>query len=98
MQAAYNQKLQEKSSQDTVIQRCSEKLEMRSAELALQKQQFREYETEYYTLVQKTVVAYEKYLDNGKKGNGGLLAEETRKRVQREIEQHKKERMQKQAD
>lgn len=98
VQAAYNQKLQEKSNQDTVIQRCSEKLEMRSAELALQKQQFREYETAYYTLVQKTVDAYEKYLDNGKKGTGGLLAEETRKRVQREIEQHKNELMQKQAD
>ena len=98
MQAAYNQKLQEKSSQDTVIQRCSEKLEMRSGELEQFTRQFEGLETEYYTLVQKTVDAYEKYLKNGKKGNGGLLAEETRKRIQREIEQHKNDLMQKQAD
>ena len=33
---------------------------------------------------------YEKYLENGKNGPGGLLAIETRGRIQRSIEQHKK--------
>ena len=98
VQAEYNRKLQEKSSQDAVIQRCSEKIEMKSAELGIQKKQYREYETEHYTLVQKTVEAYERYLENGKKGTGGLLAEESRTRLYRSIGQHQSELMQKQAD
>ena len=48
--------------------------------------------------MQKTVEAYERYLENGEKGTGGLLAEETRKRVSRSIDQNKSELMQKQAD
>lgn len=98
VQEEYNRRLQERSSQDAVIQQCSEKIEMKSAELGIQKKQYREYKTEHYTLVQKTVEAYERYLENGEKGTGGLLAEETRKRVSRSIDQNKSELMQKQAD
>lgn len=98
VQNEYDLKLQEKSGQDTTIVRCVEKIEAKSAELEEQEECYRKYQIEHYTIVQRTVEAYEKYLENGKKGTGGLLAEETRQRITRSIEQHKSLLMQKQAD
>ncbi len=98
VQNEYDLKLQEKSGQDTTIVRCVEKIEAKSAELEEQEECYRKYQIEHYTIVQRTVEAYEKYLENGKKGTGGLLAEETRRRITRSIEQHKSLLMQKQAD
>ena len=97
VQGAYGQKLQEKSAQDTVIQRCGEKIEARSSELEIQTRQYKEYEIESYSLVQRTIEAYDKYLENGRKGVGGLLAEDTRGRIRRSIEQHRDELMRRQA-
>ena len=98
VQAAYNEKLQEKSGQDTTIERCTDKINAKSSELEIQEKKFREYQIEYYTLVQRTVEAYEKSLESTKKGPGGLLAEDTRKRLVRSIEQHKNMLMEKQAE
>ncbi len=98
VQSEYGLKLQEKSGQDSTIVRCAEKIEVKSAELNEQEECYRKYQIEHYTIVQRTVEAYEKYLENGKKGTGGLLAEETRRRITRSIEQHKSLLMQKQAD
>lgn len=98
VQNEYGEKLQEKSGQDTTIFRCAEKIEAKTAELDEQEKRYREYLTEHYVIVQRTAEAYEKYLENGKKGAGGLLAEETRGRIVRSIEQHKSLLMQKQAD
>ncbi len=98
VQNEYNGKLQTKSGQDTIILRCQERIEAKSEELEEQEKLYLQYQTEYYTIVQRTVEAYEKYLKNGKKGAGGLLAEETRGRIVRSIEQHKGLLMQKQAD
>lgn len=98
VQNEYDLKLQEKSGQDTTIVRCVEKIEAKSAELEEQEECYRKYQIEHYTIVQRAVEAYEKYLENGKKGTGGLLAEETRRRITRSIEQHKSLLMQKQAD
>ena len=81
-----------------VIQRCTDKIKAKSAELEEQEKRYREYQIRYYTIVQRTVEAYEKYLENGGKGVGGLLADETRGRIARSIEQHKSLLMQKQAD
>lgn len=94
----YNAKLQERSGQEAVIQRCTDKIKAKSAELEEQEKRYREYQIRYYTIVQRTVEAYEKYLENGGKGVGGLLADETRGRIARSIEQHKSLLMQKQAD
>lgn len=98
VQNEYNAKLQEKSGQDTTISRCGEKIEAKSGELAEQEKRYREYQTGYYTIVQRTVEAYEKYLKNGKKGPGGLLAEDTRRRIGNSITQHERDLTQKQAD
>ncbi|MCC8045754.1 MAG: hypothetical protein LIP12_09675 [Clostridiales bacterium] len=94
----FQRKSREKSDQETVISRCEYKIEEKKAELEIQEKQFKEYQIEHYTVVQKVVEAYEKYLSNDKKGTGGLLAEDTRKRIQRSIEQQKSDLMQKQAD
>ena len=73
-------------------------IEDRTEKLGEQEKQYKEYQIEHYAVVQKTVEAYEKYLENGRKGPGGLLAEETRGRIRRSIEQHKNSLVQLQAD
>lgn len=83
---------------ETVIARCEDRIKEKTKKLEEQEKQYKEYQIEYYTIVQKTVEAYEKYLENGRKGPGGLLAEETRGRIRRSIEQHKSGLMQLQAD
>lgn len=88
----------EKSNLDTTIARCEYQIQEKTIKLEEQEKQYKEYQIEHYTVVQRTVEAYEKYLENGKKGPGGLLAEETRGRVRRSIEQHKSDLMQLQAD
>ncbi len=98
VQETYTAKLQEHTGKDTTISRCLEKIEARTQELEQQEKQYRFYQTEYYTVTKRAVEAYEKYLENDGKGPGGLLAEETRGRVRRSIEQHKGDLMQKQAD
>ena len=91
-------RVQEAAAQDTIIQRCGEKIAARSGELTIQEEKFQEYQVQHYSLVQRTVEAYEKYLEAGGKGIGGLLIEDTRKRISRSIEQHKDALMQKQAE
>lgn len=85
-------------AQETAIRRCEDGIKDKTEKLGEQEKQYKEYQIEHYTVVQKTVEAYEKYLENGRKGPGGLLAEETRGRVRRSIEQHKSSLMQLQAD
>ncbi len=84
--------------QDAVILRCAEKIEEKFEELEKQEKRFEDFKIEYYTLVQKTVEAYEKYLENGSKGAGGILAEDSRRRYAQAIEGYKSDLMQKQAD
>ena len=97
-QKEYSSRVQEAAAQDTIIQRCGEKIAARSGELTIQEEKFQEYQVQHYSLVQRTVEAYEKYLEVGGKGIGGLLIEDTRKRISRSIEQHKDALMQKQAE
>ena len=98
VQKEYGSRVQEAAAQDTIIQRCGEKIAARSGELTIQEEKFQEYQVQNYSLVQRTVEAYEKYLEAGGKGIGGLLIEDTRKRISRSIEQHKDALMQKQAE
>ncbi|MDO4343774.1 MAG: SbcC/MukB-like Walker B domain-containing protein [Eubacteriales bacterium] len=94
----YAKNVQTDSEQKTVIVRCEDRIKDKTEKLEEQEKQYKEYQIEHYTIVQKTVDAYEKYLENGRKGPGGLLADETRGRVRRSIEQHKSSLMQLQAD
>ena len=90
--------IQKNIEQETVIRRCEDRINDKTEKLREQEKQYKKYQIEYYTVVQKTVEAYEKYLENGRKGPGGLLAEETRGRIRRSIEQHKSSLVQLQAD
>ena len=90
--------VQKNIEQETVITRCKDRIEDRTEKLGEQEKQYKEYQIEHYAVVQKTMEAYEKYLENGRKGPGGLLAEETRGRIRRSIEQHKNSLVQLQAD
>lgn len=80
---------QEGSSLDVEIQVCVENGRRRNEELEMEEARFHEYELAAYPVVQKAVETYEKYLAGSTQG--GLLAQETRGRVTRSIEQHKKE-------
>lgn len=80
---------QENSSLGAEIQLCGAKRQQKKIELEAEEGRFREYEINAYTVVQKAVEAYEKFLAGGTQG--GLLAQETRGRIARRIEQHKKE-------
>lgn len=90
--------VQKNIEQETVITRCKDRIKDRTEKLGEQEKQYKEYQIEHYVVVQKTVEAYERYLENGRKGPGGLLAEETRGRIRRSIEQHKNSLVQLQAD
>ena len=83
-------KLQESSDLETTIQVCEKDIDQKAAGLKSEEAVFGEFEITAYSVVQKAVETYEKYLENGKNGSGGLLATETRGRIQRSIEQHRK--------
>jgi len=80
---------QENSSLGAEIQLCGARRQQKKIELEAEEGRFRKYEINAYTVVQKAVEAYEKFLAGGTQG--GLLAQETRGRIARRIEQHKKE-------
>ncbi len=94
----YTENIKTDSDQKTTITRCEDRIKDKTEKLGEQEKRYKEYQIEHYAVVQKTVEAYEKYLESGKKGPGGLLAEETRGRIRRSIEQHKSSLMQLQAD
>lgn len=94
----YQENVQNNIEQETIIKCCEDRVKDKTEKLEEQEKQYKEYQIEHYMVVQKTVEAYEKYLENGRKGPGGLLAEETRGRIRRSIEQHKSDLVQLQAD
>lgn len=79
----------ENSSLGVEIQICKEKGQQKKAELEAEQIRFHEYEISAYTVVQRAVEGYERFLAGSTQG--GLLAQETRARIVRSIEQHKKE-------
>ena len=86
---------QESRGLSVEIRMCAEKDRQKKAELEVEEAHFQEYETAAYTVVQKAVEAYEKFLSGS--AQGGLLAQETRGRIARSIEQHRKELFSRQA-
>lgn len=83
--------MEESSRLETVIRLCGNAIETKSSELEKEEEKFKEFEISVYTVVQKAVEAYEKYVEGGMTGPGGTLAPETRSRVTRSIEQHRKD-------
>ena len=75
---------------ETEIQLCKKTIESKTAELENEEKVFHEFKINSYTVVQRAVEAYEKYLQNGKTGTGGLLMPATRERVARAISEHRK--------
>ena len=66
-------------------------IDAKTEELDKEDKKFKEYEISVYPIVQRAVEAYDKFVAAGMTGPGGILASETRSRVARSIEQHKKE-------
>ena len=83
--------MSENSKLETTIQVCRQTIETKTEEIDKDKEKFREYEISAYPVVQRAVEAYEKYVEAGMTGAGGLFAPETRSRLSRSIEQHRKE-------
>ena len=76
---------------DTKILMCGNGIDAKTTELDKEETKFKEYEISVYPIVQKAVEAYEKFVEAGMTGPGGILALETRSRVVRSIEQHRKD-------
>lgn len=85
--------MEESSRLETVIRLCGNAIETKSAEFEKEEEKFKEYEISVYTVVQRAVEAYEKYVENGMKGIGGILTDDARKRYMRSREQHKNDLM-----
>ncbi|MGN1140068.1 MAG: SbcC/MukB-like Walker B domain-containing protein, partial [Oliverpabstia sp.] len=81
----------EYSRLDTRIQVCLEDIERKKAELEIEEKAYQEFEITSYTIVQKAVEAYDRYVENGNAGMGGIMVPETRSRLKRSIEQHKQD-------
>ena len=77
------------SEQDAAIRIAQTEIDNHTKMLETEEKGFKEYQITAYAIVQKAVEAYEKYLENGRQGQGGLLAEETRGRINRSISQHR---------
>lgn len=83
--------MNENSRLETTIQVCGNAIDTKTMALNKEKEKFTEYEISAYPVVQRAVEAYEKYVEAGMTGAGGILALETRSRLSRSIEQHGKE-------
>lgn len=77
------------SEQNAAIKAAQTEIDNHTKMLETEEKGFKEYQITAYAVVQKAVEAYEKYLENGRQGQGGLLAEETRGRINRSIIQHR---------
>lgn len=82
--------MNENSRLETTIQVCGNAIDTKTMEFNKEKEKFTEYKISAYPVVQKAVEAYEKYVEAGMTGTGGIIASETRSRLSRGIEQHRK--------
>lgn len=82
-------KMDERVRLDTKILVCGNDINTKTTELDKEEAKFREYEISAYPIVQRAVEAYDKFVETGMTGPGGILALETRSRLMRSIEQHK---------
>ncbi|HIW83906.1 MAG TPA: hypothetical protein H9873_06265 [Candidatus Dorea gallistercoris] len=88
------EKLKQISELTTLITSCEEKLKQKTAEAEEARKNYREYEITVYPVVQKAVEAYEKFLQNGNRGLGGLMQPQSRRRTEQKIEKSKQDLLQ----
>lgn len=75
----------------SVISKCADQIEETERELKQEEIKFHEYQLMEYAAVQKATRDYDRYLENGKTGQGGLIVPDTRRRIRSEIDRHSKE-------
>lgn len=81
----------QKSRCETEIERTTEQLKEESGKLKADEAAFKEYQITEYGAVQKAVRDYDRYLENGKQGQGGLIVPDTRRRIHNQINQYSQE-------
>lgn len=80
-----------KSKMNSQIDILAKTLTAKTEKFAENQKQFEEYELTQYGAVQKATQAYERFLENGEKGAGGLLAALSRRRVGERIAAYERE-------
>lgn len=77
-----------KSRCQAKIENTVQRLEDETEGLKREEEAFKEYELTEYGAVQKAVKEYDRYLENGGKGPGGLIAPDSKRKARSEIERH----------
>lgn len=77
-----------KSRCQAVIDGDIRQIDEESARLEQDEAAFKEYQMTQYAAVQKATGDYDRYLENGCKGPGGLIVQDTRRRINNEIKLH----------
>ena len=85
------EKMKEGSDLTTLILNCEERLGQKTQESDEAERAYQEYEIIAYPIVQKAVEVYEKFLQNGSNGPGGLMQPQSRKRTEQKIEKAKQD-------
>ncbi|MBQ2400638.1 MAG: hypothetical protein II311_01330, partial [Lachnospiraceae bacterium] len=80
----------ERARLDTKIQVCGKEIDAKTTELSKEEEAFKEYEVSAYPIVQRAVEAYDKYVEAGMKGVGGLLLPDSRRKLVGDIERYRK--------
>ncbi len=80
-----------KSRCETELERTSRKLEEEGEKLQTAEEKFKEYKQTEYGAAQKAVRDYDRYVENGKQGQGGLIMPDTRRRISNQIQQYSQE-------
>lgn len=75
---------------DTQIRMCGNSIDAKTTELDEEEEKFKEYEISAYPIVQRAVEAYDKYVEAGMKGAGGLLLPDSRRKLVGDIERYRK--------
>ncbi len=83
------EKIQQESELKTLILHSKEQLTQKTQQLSEEEEKYRKYQEESYSIVQKAVESYERFLQNGSSGAGGLLLPQSRKRLKQRIEKAK---------
>lgn len=83
-------KTDERANLDTKIQMCGNEIDAKTTELDKEEELFKEYEITVFPIVQRAVDAYDKFVEAGMKGPGGLLLPDSRRKLVGDIERYRK--------
>lgn len=91
LQESKEKALEIKTKSQSVINESERQIEAAKEELKQKEAAFQEYQLTECGAVQRAVRDYERYLENGRTGQGGLIAPDTRRRIRNEIDRLSKE-------